>query len=124
MKKLFAIITVLFLAAGITVAQDAGKKADQTTVSGQKQTTNCDMKNFCCMRAGRMTCIKDGQEVGMPADMNLKSGAMIKTNGTLTNAKGMVVSLKEGDAIDMDGNRCTMTAVSYPDPAAQPVQVK
>ena len=46
-----------------------------------------------------MTCIKDGQEVGMPADMNLKSGAKIKTDGTLTDAKGKTVSLKEGDAI-------------------------
>ncbi|HKR04901.1 MAG TPA: DUF6799 domain-containing protein [Bacteroidia bacterium] len=112
MKKLFAIITMFVLGAGIAVAQDAGKKADPASISTKKQTTvttnNCDMNNFCCMRAGRMTQIKDGQEVGMKADLALNNGAKVTTNGTLTDAKGNTVTLKEGEAIDMNGNICVM----------------
>ena len=117
MKKLFAIITMFILAAGVAVAQDGGKKADPTAAPATKQaviTNNCNMQNFCCMRAGRMTLIKDGIDVGMPADMTLNGGAKIATSGTLTSAKGKVSTLKEGDAIDMDGNICAMKKATPP----------
>ena len=108
MKKLFAIITVLFVAAGIASAQDNGKKASTTTTTQAAPMTKCDMRNFYCMRAGRMTCIKDGQEVGLAADVTLKGGVQMKTNGTYTDAKGKSVVFNEGDAIDFNGNRCTL----------------
>jgi hypothetical protein len=122
MKKLFGIISICILTVGLAVAQDNGKAADsknQTTAA--KVTNNCDMNNFCCMRAGRMTRIENGQEVGMPADYKLKSGATVKTNGTLINAKGKTTAtLKEGEAIDMNGNICVMGAK----PAVPPADVK
>ena len=128
MKKLFAIITAFILGAGVATAQDGGKKADPSAVSTTKQsvkTNLCDMKNFCCMRAGRMTRIQDGLEVGMAADLKLNSGARIATNGTLTDAAGKTITLKEGDAIDMDGNICVMGKPEYgTPPATAPAEVK
>jgi|SRR6185436_326507 len=121
MKKLLSIITVCILAAGVAVAQDASKKADPAAAAQSKSAVvnKCDMKNFCCMRAGRMTRIENGYEVGMDQEMKLASGARIATNGTLTDAKGKAVTLKEGEAIDMNGNRCVM---GPGEPASAPVQ--
>jgi hypothetical protein len=55
-----------------------------------------------------MTRIENGLEVGMPADYTLKNGAKVATDGKLTDAKGKKSTLKEGDAIDMNGNLCVM----------------
>lgn len=126
MKKLFGIISICILSAGFAVAQDGGKAtaAPKNQTTAAKVTNNCDMNNFCCMRAGRMTRIENGQEVGMAADYTLKSGATVKTNGTLTDAKGKTTAtLKEGEAIDMNGTICVMGAKPQAAPAT-PVEAK
>ncbi|MEO5572582.1 MAG: DUF6799 domain-containing protein [Bacteroidia bacterium] len=128
MKKLFALITVCLLAAGIATAQESAKKAEPATIAVQKQAPAvipmCDMKNFYCMRAGRMTTIKEADDIGMNTEMvQLPNGATLKKDGTFSDAKGKTVAFKEGDCVDFNGERCTLIQ-QVPDAPTPPVEVK
>jgi hypothetical protein len=60
---------------------------------------------YCAkMKDGTMQVMHNGKEI--TSDVTLSDGSKIKTNGVVTKKDGTVVTLQDGECMDMDGKKC------------------
>jgi len=92
MKKLTILLSIILLAS-IGHAQNTPKSKSATKSSA----------NYCMMKNGQMTMMKNGKPMPMTKNMTMSDGSVCLTDGTCKMKDGTVMKMKEGQCMMMDG---------------------
>ena len=98
MKKLTCLLSVL-LVTGLTAvatAQTAPKVKSTKSMSKMSH-------DYCMMKDGKMTMVKNGKPMPMTKDMTMSDGSMCLTDGTCKMKDGTTMKMKEGQCMMMNG---------------------
>lgn len=57
------------------------------------------------VRDGKMLQVRDGQEAAVTSPLILNNGATVNPDGTVRMRNGKQLRLRDGECLDMDGNR-------------------
>lgn len=85
----------------VAVAQDSSATSTTKAASGRAESNQ--MKDCVMMKDGKLHLMKGTSITGLDKNLTLANGTVIKTDGTVKAADGTEMTLKEGEAIDMEG---------------------
>jgi hypothetical protein len=66
------------------------------------------MKDCVMMKDGKMMVMKLGEKMELTESMTLDNGSTVTPDGTVKTKEGKSITLKNGDAIYMDGKMAKM----------------
>ena len=102
MKKLTCCLSVL-LVTGLTAvatAQTAPKAHDAKSMGKSMGKMSHD---YCMIKDGKMTMVKNGESMPMTKDMTMSDGSMCLTDGTCKMKDGTTMKMKDGQCMMMNG---------------------
>ena len=98
MKKLTHFLSVLLVTGLTTVATaQTAPKAKAAKSMGKMS------HDYCMMKDGKMTMVKNGKSMPMTKDMTMSDGSMCLTDGTCKMKDGTTMQMKEGQCMMMNG---------------------
>ena len=98
MKK-FSYLLFVLLVAGLTTVATA-----QTAPKAHAAKSMGKMSHdYCMMKDGKMTMVKNGKSMPMAQDMTMSDGSMCMTDGTCKMKDGTTMKMKEGQCMMMNG---------------------
>lgn len=95
------VVILLFLFAKNCYSQSSEL---EDTLPKQRRLIFPASQDCCMLEAGRMICIKNGKSSVLENDLTLKNGFVITTKGTIKTTDDKIISLREGECVDMSGN--------------------
>ena len=97
MKKVIMFLLIAGTCTTAAVAQDTTKSAAPPMEKAHA------LKDCVMMKDGKLHVMKGTSITGLDKNLTLANGTVIKTDGTVKAADGTEMTLKEGEAIDMEG---------------------
>ncbi|MDB5234300.1 MAG: hypothetical protein JWR44_1293 [Hymenobacter sp.] len=94
MKKLTYLLSVLLVTGLFTVATaQTAPKAKASKFMGKMS------HDYCMMKDGKMTMVKNGKPMPITHDMTMSDGSMCMTDGTCKMKDGTTMKMKDGQCM-------------------------
>ncbi|WP_309640850.1 DUF6799 domain-containing protein [Flavobacterium sp.] len=106
MKKALLTIAAIIITCGVFAQNDSeNKKVNPEKTATQKQYPH---PNGYMMKDGKLMMVKEGNMTLVQKDITLSNGTLIMADGNYMEKGKSKMILKEGEHIDMNGNKTPM----------------
>ena len=104
MKKLLIVLASLLLMQGIVSAQDTLRQRSNDRTGIQKRD-RIHQEDHLMFQDGKLYRMQEGVRKEVRDQVQLKNGAVVKNDGSLQLQNGQRYQLRNGECIDLNGNR-------------------